>query len=1140
MALNPASANALPASSSSDGSHCRCCKRPRAQVTFAEDETIQLQGKAFLINDRCADCKQFHDVFLPMSWHMFCKCYDDDPPFRDMIDQGRKVKDGVAGAVAPAGRLEAYKTIGARMEFVVGLVKPSEVRAGCDNFDQRKLKTTAQGKVLNEKGDEELYYFVADHASCSRRLVLYHDIGHSGDTPLLRDGEAWVPGQVAKQAVHHTNEKWKAMGVDKAFGSIPASFGDLVALADSSGAQQPVSSTITPVTTGALDAAAVQANAMASVARHTSSRQISRKRSDADQQPPQPNSPGPAAVATEEAPAAPAAAQGTATNPLPASFHNMPRGSATTPSLLTPTKQSGAALSTTGSMLSAGSQASPRVGLSKADFKNMTPNEKAVYWLSSIDVMAFLIGKGDHRYTRQAGELCRKFESTQDPSLKDALQSLGRQTELAYAAEKLSPELVVELQDAEYAMFVKMLQDQEVVWPPEVQEGFLKRRMCIFREKKWLELEFLATLLPWSSSSGDSMELMFDPLAPSVKALDVPDARKVELFTDYLAYDFFEVFSLQGKDERRAFRQKVMDFMDFVEQTSDDGDLSLELTQCAFDAMSCLTACATLLETSVDINTFAPGAIDSVDEFVKAGKSKQGISGKVCRLLSSSKSFVAPLIAEYLKHKENLSTLGLAIKDAFVHLVERPMVVGSAAANEKLGQWMDNLVGWQLSMRPGCLDTLGTALRDTIVKHVTQCIGHMQGSIGASAPSGDQPLLPTANDLKQMLAKAMQIWPLADHLVVLSSQVVRCQSTQEATVVGNAVLKEIQRVADAGLVELWKAGTFYDKDDEGTDILDALQSAAKAAREAGITSPGEVAPAVDSYLAALNTKKAWESTASGDAVLTTIDALLGMLDNDDRLVKSRCRDVILTTRDVSHNVRQFMGLGGTLEECSQNDADLKVLAAIGRSKAVAIQCRDRILDPPTDIGTWDLVTTILEEAKTLFNSVADMLVKQQREQLYRSISILRSIASGAKSGMTWHQGVNPRDDEMWNCALKRLELVDLKELETAIEAVERDHAMFDRLVGMFDIDRSTIQTATPIDEAADTLERAAVTKVEGTVAYIHKEFAANADRVALRMKMRKQGKVLKDMQRPGKPSPEARLHPGILTMLEDGSKIRLR
>lgn len=1005
---------------------CRACKAQHGSSSWPSVESSDSAGSADLppITDQCPKCLGMHSFNPGLTWNEFAKKYQDDPSFREQQDRAYDISQGKAAAEHQQAERRSHFRVGFRLEKSVLALTAEELRTETEHIgDIKHLKVPMlelPGLAAAAHTDQPLYALL-DAVNPYRRVIVYAESEFDADTlqaPAVKD---FFEGQARNQAINCALKEAEQRGLKIIVDGAP-SLGDVQALAKTggvgSGGSTPNRKRKVPASEGGGRRKAKQEDHAA----------VNDSLS----------------VAETPAKTLPEAASSSA-NPLgPSGALRRLRSSgnldanSVAPSLggnAADDEVAGlAALNTPRSVMSGSCHGSPSAGrqLSQDELRKLAPHEKARYWTDRLDIMAAMCGRSDRRVCRQVEDMLDRYKNTPDQVLAASLSILRDRLAMFTKAEGLAPNNVVTLEEESYKKHIEDFLQADVVWPLSVQEGFIGRKVRMLNSGGFFGLECFKVVAPWrqSASATDDADSIFDPLRPTVWALDATDARKVEVFRPYFVFGIIKAF--MGKQD---FVGKMVGFLKDLENhigatTKADVDLSDEAIDCIVDVLTCTRALRAVLTTKVDGTTLTDQVLQSFQQF---RSSPQRCAESVCAQvhgLAIAHAEISVMMSEFIKREADLRVHAPAIAIAADQLIERPIPVGSMECHKMLASVLGNILQWEMTLRQGAVSHIADALRARIIEHADWAMA-AQSRASANASEGEQPSWgPSLGEVLSLVEDAWKVWTMCEDLTLLKD---RCRkahlkSSEEAT----------SKTLDA---ELRKYRTMP-KIEQGQLVVHgkadiALGCAIDAAK--GYTFPKfpEAAAALlDALMVLMNEEVVWNGSIAMTPVHQICENVLTIQTMETELKDgyAACFTSLLTAYDVARSYALLESLGRTHADRFAKERGMGLLHGLRVHLARFDKLMENPPNLPSIVGDWTQATRAAASAKEFVADAAKWHETKASEAVREAMAELMPIARGGTDGNAWSDLPGGSND--WPEMSKVLSQIDLEAMDGKIKKCE--------------------------------------------------------------------------------------------------------
>jgi hypothetical protein len=160
-------------------------------------------------------------------------------------------------------------------------------------------------------------------------------------------------------------------------------------------------------------------------------------------------------------------------------------------------------------------------------------------------------------------------------------------------------------------------------------------------------------------------------------------------------------------------------------------------------------------------------------------------------------------------------------------------------------------------------------------------------------------------------------------------------------------------------------------------------------------------------------------------------------------------------------------------------------------------------------GGWEQLQDTMGEAEGALSTSGRSMVDEALAHAVTCLDELDSIAHGGTNNERWSDGlgINPTEAE-WTLAVGKLGQIDVKGIDAAMTKVDIAHSELEAALETFRFDGAK-PVADFLASRKNLKDRASVTKIEGTVAWIYGKFSS--DSVQMRSKVQPQKKKLQEI-----------------------------
>lgn len=756
----------------------------------------------------------------------------------------------------------------------------------------------------------------------------------------------------------------------------------------------------------------------------------------------------------------------------------------------------------------------------------MTPHQKADYWYNRLFVLDAMQDRQDKRPVRQGTDLVSKNEHTSDPALRGKLEQLATRLGHIGIAERLSANGIAKATDKEIDQALDLMQALEIHLPGTVQLRLVTRRLQSIGKCPTGALDMFRVLAPWSAeATSDSSSALFDPRRPALFAVDLPDKEKISVFIDWVVFGIVQAMLTRGETFAESAAEISKSLVSSCLTATAEQELSDELAFAVFDCLSCFRGLQAILQRAATPEVMSESMVKAVQQ-LKMGTHKantKSICARVANFISKDTEYSYERLKEFSRFEAGVIECREAFEQVYNSLFkEGEPGAGTDGRHQALMLALSNLCAWDAKMRPGATKLVSEGAKRQCIEHVQKCLGHLNnGQECEVAPEA----------LAAMVQKAQIVWPLVEEFAVLKASL---KKHMEAVSIEAARANLSKALGDV----LASLGTDPKRlpmiDDEVAQECKAEVD--KAVMYNMTNLPENAKELMVRLLKAVNCDHGWTVFEGKERLLDVASWVSGLWLHDPDT--KNYYELILRTLEAGHDM---------LDQCSrlreqsrQQDFEKSCLSDIGplvNLKRAVQRTKFELAKGatlPPEVGTWRQLQNKINETDEMLGQLQESLLQVAADDLTQSLHELDRICYGGTENDTWYDplvdAVETKGDEKaaWESAVERLLKVDLKEIDAAIRIVDDRRRSSESVLELFGA--SDAQTQVLLEQASKLKKRAEMTKVEGAIIYISRNFSHN--QVQLRNKLAVQKGKARLLE--GDDDESRLMHPKIRTIMRDG------
>lgn len=991
---------------------CRACHAQKACDNWPASVASSSRASEDTPADQCLKCQGLHRFSPRLSWEEFADKYQNDPEFRQRQDSAYEILQGRAQPTHSQAERRSHFRVGFRLERSVLALTSDELRLETDHKGDIKL---LKAPLLNIPGlgaalhTNQALYGMLDSSMPYRRVTIFAEKEIDAEAMEASTAKDIFEGQARDEVIHMATEEATKLGLDVLVGAVPS----LEEIQENAHQGEPGA----PIGKKRGGRAATGATTTGVVARGSLEgvEQLG---------------------GAPEQSAASSASGNLAMNILAGNF--VPMGDhdcdltssvggdnmeAHFDNPMTPrTKQGPQSVAGRSSAL----QISPGCKLTQDQIRKLPPHQKAKYWQSRFCLMSALQGEGDYRVNRQVEDMLQRYAGTTDEVLASALAILRARYGQLTRAEQLAPSVVVNLDEGKYKEYVEEFVALEVVWPLKVQEGFVARKVKLLAVGEYPIIDCVAVITPWQllrSQSGDDQ--LFDPLRPTVWALDAPESRKIEVFRSYFVFAVVKPL-MERHDARHRILGFARDVHRAIDESIEDVELSEEIIDCVADVLDCTRALQLLLSEEVDVAMLKSLALASVGNFRLASQKRpESVCAQVHDMVAKH-SEMSGLVAAFIKQEADMKQHATNISNAHHNLIGDPLPAGTVDCQLMLSDTLGSVLQWEMCLRKGAIAHISDALRRRIAEHAHAVVSDAGTSNTSSAGEPG----PNVSEVMELVDRACKVWPLFEELIVLRDL---CRKRHLQTF-ERSVFASLDSVLCELVAGLPKVGVSIVTFDEAQELR---------AQEAIAAIDGHLLPEwtqhmkalADGLLVRMNARQVWEEEIDMSPANNMFDRILNIktADLETKQYYEMCWNHMQASYAIGEAFRSVASSGASNEE-KYTSGGLGKLHTLRVALARLDKLRGSPVSLPSVAGDWLLRDMMVEEAKQFVSDAIEWLEHRAAANLDASVVELTPVCRGGAEGRAWCDGAErARSGPTWDQAAARLAGLDLPALELKIK-----------------------------------------------------------------------------------------------------------
>lgn len=188
-----------------------------------------------------------------------------------------------------------------------------------------------------------------------------------------------------------------------------------------------------------------------------------------------------------------------------------------------------------------GSVVIPKAGC----LRHLTPHQKCKYWQQKAELAKFMERTIDLRLCRQGWGHYEEVKDTDGTTLKPHRDWLFQHLTTAAHCERLSPEGLPEITDADFKAAIEHLTDPGVgvAITPSARLRMLNRHLAKLKQQGPLTAEVFQLVALFAPEDGMAEAgALFDPFSPRLSAIPMGGSAKHGCFVTFATYGFFELW----------------------------------------------------------------------------------------------------------------------------------------------------------------------------------------------------------------------------------------------------------------------------------------------------------------------------------------------------------------------------------------------------------------------------------------------------------------------------------------------------------------------------------------------------------------------------------------------------------------------